>query len=544
MRFKLILVSCLLLTLPAIVIAQVVTESRTIDNTQIRPLTPNSITQLKVVARTITAINYPNRGGSTRIDFRGTDLMPRATGDAKVESKSGRTSIESHFEHLRPAPDYGPEFLTYVLWAITPQGRPANLGEVIPNHDGKISLNTATDFQSFGMIVTAEPYFAVTRPSDMLVLKNVVRSDTKGTEVPIEARFETLDRSDYVLSLPASRLPATIADRRVPLELLQARNAVAIAEAAGADQYAPSAYQNAVSALTRAEDYRHGKQGTKAVATAARAATQSAEDARLLAIQQRQRLQAIDERHQTEESRRQAAQAREDALVARQEAGYQQAQAESQRQQAEQTAREADRERAAAEQARLQAMQQQQALAADAEQARQQAMTAEQRAARAEQDKEQTRQRLLTQLNEVLQTRDTARGLIVDMNDVLFDTGKATLKSEAKLRLAKVAGIIEAYPDLHLRIEGYTDSTGSPELNRTLSERRAATVRDFLIAQGVPVNNVVAQGFGAENPIASNTTPQGRQMNRRVDLVVRGQTIGNEVGEETSPASGSSAAQQ
>ena len=520
MRFKLILVSCLLLILPAIVIAQVVTESQTIDNTQrIPPLAPNSISQLKVVSRTITAINYPNRGGSTRIDFRGTDLMPQATGDAKVESKSGRTSIESHFEHLRPARDYGPEFLTYVLWAITPQGRPANLGEVIPNHDGKSSLNTATDFQSFGMIVTAEPYFAVTRPSDMLILKNVARSDTKGTEVPIEAKFETLDRSDYVISLPASHLPATMADKTVPLELLEARNAVAIAQSAGADQYAPSAYQNAVSALTRAEARWHQKQGTKAVATASRAATQSAEDARLLAIQERQRVQASDER-------RQATQAQQDAQMARQEAGYQQAQAESQRQQAE-------RERATAEQARLQALQQQQ-----------QAMTAEQHAARAEQDKELTRQRLLTQLNQVLQTRDTARGLIVDMNDVLFDTGKATLKPDAKVRLAKVAGIIEAYPDLHLQIEGYTDSTGSPELNRTLSERRAATVRDFLIAQGVPVNNVVAQGFGAENPIASNTTAQGRQMNRRVDLVVRGQTIGNEIGEETSPASGRSAAQQ
>ncbi len=554
MHHKLVLISCLLLTLPGILVAQVVIQSQTTDTTQITSLNQNSIAQVRVIARTIAAVNYPNHGGSTKIDFRGTDLMPQAGGDAKVESKIGRTSIEARFEHLRRARDYGPEFLTYVLWAITPQGRAANLGEVIPDHNGKSSLKTATEFQSFGMIVTAEPYFAVTRPSNMVILENIPRYDTKGTEVPIEARFEALDRGDYVVSLPVSQLPATTADRRVPLELLEARNAVAIAQASGAEQYAPTAYQNAVTSLDRAERDWHRKRGSEAIATPARAATQSAEDARLLAIQQRQQAQATAEREaarqQTEEARQQAVQAQQEASQARgqaaqaqQEASLQQAQAEFQRQQAEHAAREADEERAAAEQAKQQALEQQQALAADAEQAQQQALTAEQRAAQAEQEKEQMRQRLLTQLNQVLQTRDTARGLIVDMNDVLFDTGKATLKPDAKVRLAKVAGIIEAYPDLHLQIEGYTDSTGSPEGNQVLSERRAATVRDFLIAQGVPVNNVVAQGFGAENPIASNTTPQGRQMNRRVDLVVSGKTIGN-VGANASPASGSSTAQE
>ncbi len=544
MRHKFITLCCLLL---AVVATEAGLQAQTTE-TQIQPLNQNSISQVRVVTRTITAINYPNRGGSTKIDFRGTDMMPQASGKAKVESKTGRTNIEAQFEHLKPARNYGPEFLTYVLWAITPQGRPANLGEVVPNGDGKSSLATATDLQSFGMILTAEPYFAVTRPSDMVILENMPRADTKGTEVPIEARFEALDRGDYAISLPAAQLPSAVADRRVPLELLEARNAVAIARASGAEQYAPTAYQNAVNSLTRAEDYRDQKENSRAVATAARAATQSAEDARLLAIQHRQQAEAKAEREATQQqaegARQQAIQAQQEASLARQEAGVQQAQAELQRQQAQQAVREADQERAAAQQAKEQALQQQQALAADAERAQQQALTAEQRAAQAEQEKEQVRQHLMTQLNQVLQTRDTARGLIVNMNDVLFDVGRATLKPDAKVRLARVAGIIEAYPDLHLQIEGYTDSSGSSEFNRTLSERRAAVVRDFLIAQGVPVNNVVAQGFGADNPIASNTTPQGRQMNRRVDLVVSGQTIGNESGANTGPASGSSTASE
>jgi len=555
MYYRLVLISCLWLTLPGIVVAQVVVQSQSTDTTRITPLDQDSLAQVKVIERTIAAVNYPNHGGSTKIDFRGSDLMPQASGDAKVESKTGRTSIEARFEHLRRARDYGPEFLTYVLWAITPHGRAANLGEVIPDHDGKSSLRTATEFQSFGMIVTAEPYFAVTRPSNMVILENVLRYDTKGAEVPIEAQFEALDRGDYVVSLPAWQLPAATADRRVPLELLEARNAVAIARASGAEQYAPAAYQNAVSSLERAEHEWHRKRGSNDITTAARAATQSAEDARLLAIQQRHQAQATAEREaarqRTEEARQQevqaqqeASQARQQAAQAQQEASLQQAQAELQRQQAEHATREADEERAAAEQAKQRALQQQQALAADAEQAQQQALNAEQRAVQAEQEKEQMRQRLLTQLNQVLQTRDTARGLIVDMNDVLFDTGKTTLKPDAKVRLAKVAGIIEAYPDLHLQIEGYTDSTGSPEVNQVLSERRATTVRDFLIAQGVPVNNVVARGFGADNPIASNTTPQGRQINRRVDLVVSGQTIESAAGANASGVSGSSTAQE
>jgi hypothetical protein len=131
----------------------------------------------------------------------------------------------------------------------------------------------------------------------------------------------------------------------------------------------------------------------------------------------------------------------------------------------------------------------------------------------------------MTQLNQVLQTKDSARGLIINMSDVLFDLNRATLKPGAQLRLAKVAGIIQAYPDLRLQIEGFTDSTGAADYNQKLSEKRAQTVRDFLVSQGVNQANISAKGFGEENPVASNDTAAGRQMNRRVDLVVSGESI-------------------
>ncbi len=424
------------------------TTTTTTSTTRIQPLGNTEVNEVKVVKRSIQAIDY--HGGSTKVDFRSTRLMPQASGNAKVDSHTGRTTIDSHFEHMAPARNYGPEFLTYVLWAITPQGRPNNLGEVIPNSDGKGSLKVTTNLQAFGMIVTAEPYYSSTRPSNMVLLENVPRSNTKGTQVPIEAKFETLDRSDYVTTLPTAELPATTAGAKTPLQLLEARNAVALARAAGAEQYAPDAYGRAQEFLTQAETYYQNDNGGKSVDMAARSATQSAEDARLLAIQRRQQAQVAAHEQaahqQAMQAQQQAVQAQQQAEMARQEAGIQKAQAELQKQQAENAAREAAQQRAAAEQARQEALLNQQQL----EQAQQQAQTAEQRAALAEQYKEQTRQQLLTQLNQVLQTRDTARGLIAEMNDVLFDTGSATLKPQAKVELAKIAGIIEAYPDLHL----------------------------------------------------------------------------------------------
>jgi outer membrane protein OmpA-like peptidoglycan-associated protein len=496
--------------------------------------------RVNVVARSLDAVNYQHKNGSTKVDLVGTSLMPEARGEARVNGHSGRLSIGTDYEHLRPARSLGSQYLTYVLWAVTTDGRPVNLGEVLPNDDGKFNMQVTTDLQSFGLMVTAEPYFAVTRPSDMVVMENQVRRDTKGWEQPISAKYESLSREEYTHDLDPNTLPATNADfKKIPLNLLEARNAVAIASAEGADKYAPDAMARAKDFLAKGEDYLNRKQGSSAIGTVTRGAVQSAEDARLitlrrireerLAAERQAQQQRVDEarRRQEEEAARaraaqdQAAQSDQARLLAQQDREA----ALKAQQDAQAAAAQAQQERAAAEQARQAALAQQQALATQAQQSQLQAQQAQEAAARAEREKEETRARLMTQLNQVLQTRDSARGLIVNMSDVLFDLNKATLKPGAQLRLAKVAGIIQAYPDLRLSIEGFTDSTGSEEYNQKLSEKRAQTVRDFLVAQGVNQQNISAKGFGEENPVATNDTAAGRQMNRRVDLVVSGESI-------------------
>ena len=477
--------------------------------------------RVTVVERTTPAINYRYKGGSTKVDFKGTNLMPKVDGDAKVEGKDGRLAIEADIHHLDRARTFGPEYLTYVLWAITPDGRATNLGEVVPDDDGHAKIKVTSNLQSFGMVVTAEPYYAVTHPSDMIVAQNEPTEKTKGGVTPIVARFEALQKGEYTMDLKPQQLPATGADyKKVPLELLQARNAVAIAKSEGAQQYAPGAMQKAQDSLTQAEEYYKDDKGKTPIRTASRAATQSAEDARVLSIQKRNDERVAAER-QAERDRAQAAQQKaQEAQAAAQ-------QAQAQQQAAQQAAEQARQQQLAAQQATEQARAQQQALAQQAADARAQADRAEQARLQTEQQAAQQREKLRQQLSQVLQTRETAQGLVANMPDVLFDFNKSTLKPSAKERLAKVAGIILAYPDLQLKIDGYTDSVGSEQYNQQLSDERAAAVRDYLISQGVSANNVIAQGFGKNDPIASNASPEGRQQNRRVEMLVSGNAIGS-----------------
>jgi outer membrane protein OmpA-like peptidoglycan-associated protein len=476
--------------------------------------------RVSVYARTARAVNYRNRGGSTTVDMQGTALMPAITGKAKVDGKAGRLAIDVDLNHMEPPLKFGGQYLTYVLWAITPEGRAVNLGEVLPGENGKDKISVTTDLQAFGLIVTAEPYFSVTRPSNEVVAENVIRQQTKGFEESIDAKFDVLEGREYIIDVPADQLPSTQAQPDVPLDLLEARNAVAIAKAAAADQYAHDSYEKAQDMLQRAEDYYQRKQGRTPIGTAARGATQMAEDARVLSLRRQ-------EQDREEAARKAAADAKAkaeaDAEAARQ--AQQQAQA-----QADEDARR--RAQAEAAQAAAQAQQQQAQAAADAaaaaaaaaEQQRQQAEREKQEAV---QQKEAMRARLLAQLNQVLQTRDSARGLIVSMPDVLFDFNKYTLKPEARERLAKISGIVLAYPDLKLDIEGHTDSIGTDEYNQTLSEKRAEAVRGYLISSGVTPDHVSATGLGKANPVADNSTAHGRQLNRRVEMIVSGDVIGS-----------------
>jgi outer membrane protein OmpA-like peptidoglycan-associated protein len=488
------------------------------------------------VSRTTKAVNYRRASGATKVEFHGTELMPQAAGEAKVEGRNKRIEVEAKFEGLEEATKFGLEYLTYVLWAISPQGRAENLGEVsLKNGSGHVKA--ITDLQTFGMVVTAEPYFAVTQPGNVVVLENVFDARTSGKVENIDAKYELLGRGNYSSSNTKIESAIFGIDRRTPLELFEARNAVRIAHIAQADKYAASTVAKAEQQLRGAEDtYRQGRD-RKTVEASAREVVETAEEARVMAVKQKSeedaqataaaQKKAAEEREakaradaEAEAKRRlQAEQARLDAEKAK-------AEAEQMKQEAEKAAAAAREQQltaqAAAEQAakeKAAALEQQRAAEAETEKARQ-------AAARAESEKGELRAQLLSQLNSILQTRDSARGLIVNMSDVLFDTGSATLKPGAREKLAKISGILLAHPGLSLQIEGHTDSVGTDEFNQQLSERRADSVRDFLAEQGVAGSAITARGFGKTQPVASNDTPEGRQRNRRVELVVNGAAIG------------------
>ena len=463
--------------------------------------------KVKVVQRNLDAVNYLHRSGSTRIAFKGTPLLPRGSGDAKVTSERGGIHIEARFKGLTPANGFGKEYLTYVLWAISPDGRPQNLGEVLPAGTNN-NIEVTTALQSFGMIVTAEPYFSVTQPSDLVVLENVIiPNKTNGVMEKVNAHYLLLPRGYYAPTTSGANTitnPIT-RDEKAPLELYEAYNAVRIATDTGAEKYSPDILAEAKQDLRNAADIANNKHGDKKMGiTYARQAVQRSEDARLVTL-----------RKQAEERQRDAEEAKRDA--------------QNQAQQSQLAAQQAELAAAQAKAAQAQA---------DAERAKAEAETAEAQAKaeaanKSANDANAVRERLRGQLNSVLATSETARGLIVNMSDVLFDTGRYTLKPTTQISLAKVAGILQAYPGLKLQVEGYTDSVGGDTYNQKLSENRADAVMNFLVSQGVPQSNITSTGYGKANPVADNTTAAGRAKNRRVQLVVSGNAIGIT---ESSPA--------
>jgi outer membrane protein OmpA-like peptidoglycan-associated protein len=478
--------------------------------------------KITVVGRDIRAINYFHRSGWTKIGFRGTSLLPQAKGNAQVNSESGRTVIKAHFEGLGPANGFGVEYLTYVLWAISPQGRPENLGEVLWSHSGKADVTVTTNLQSFGLILTAEPYFAVTMPSDLVVEQNYVLPDkTQGVLEAVDAHFSLLPRGSYEETSTGAHtvLHPISRNDRSPLELYEAINAVQIADVAGAEQWAPDSMATAKQDLENARQMDIHQKEMKQEITYAREAVQTAEDARIVSIRKQRAAAEAAEKQKMLAAQQASEQAAAAAEQQQQAAQAQAALAAQQQQQAQERAAQAAQQQQEAE-ARAAAAQQ------AAERARQQQQAAEQAAAQANQQTEQMRETLRDQLNQVLQTQESARGLIVNMSDVLFGFNQSNLKTDAQIKLAKVAGILLTYPNLKLQVEGYTDNVGSDTYNLKLSQQRATSVQAFLIAQGVSPDNITAQGYGDSHPVANNATSAGRAENRRVDLVVSGQSIG------------------
>jgi len=501
--------------------------------------------RVTVVERTANAVSYRHRDGWTKVDLRGTPLAPDATGHADVNSRPGYIEAKTEMHRLLPASQYGPEYLTYVLWAITPEGRAKNLGEVLLDDGGSSHLDVTTDLQAFALIVTAEPYFGVTQPSDVVVMENIVRPDTVGKVEQISVKYDLLKRGTYVTASTPGKFHPVHIDKRVPLQLFEAQNALEIARAVNGDAYAKDSFDNAADLLRQAEAYQSRKEvGSRPVIMTARESVQASETARLLAIKRQNEAEIAREKREAADreatARAQAERSARQKAIADAQAAEAARQAEAEARRAAEAKAAADAARALEETERLRA--QQAALAAQeqqrqAEQARQlqeqaeiKAQEAERLRLQAEQAQQQLRQQLLQQFNVILETRDTARGLIVNMSDVLFDFNKYTLRQEAREKLAKISGIILSHPGLKLEVDGYTDSIGTDEYNIKLSEQRANTVRDYLTAQGLSQGSVSALGFGKDNPVASNDTAAGRQKNRRVELVVSGDIIGTPIG--------------
>jgi outer membrane protein OmpA-like peptidoglycan-associated protein len=498
--------------------------------------------RISVVSRTGRAVNYQHRSGSTKIDFKGTDLMPNATGEAKVDSKRGALGIAAEFANLEKPAAFGTEYLTYVLWAISPEGRSVNLGEVLLGGNHRSKLNVTTDLQAFALIVTAEPYYAVRRPSNVVVLENSIREDTRGTAQAVDAKYELIDRGGY---LPTGyTLDPVILSSNLPLEFFEARNAVRIAEAAGAARYAAPSYDNTVQQMKKADVLAsNAHRNNKSLIALSRQTVQTAEDAREISMKNIDAYRADSERGKAaareadarnradlESQRRRAAEdATVNALLQRDDANRKNADAQADTRQAKNAQADAEAAQANAEGAKASAQVGQALAEADAERNRTAAAASDQQLQQAVRDREELRAKLLQQFNVILETHDTARGLVVNMSDVLFDTGKFTLRPLAREKLAKISGIVLAYPTLHLAVEGNTDSVGTDQYNQTLSEKRAEGVRGYLTGQGVPESSTTATGFGKTRPIASNDTDSGRQQNRRVELVVSGEVIGTEV---------------
>jgi outer membrane protein OmpA-like peptidoglycan-associated protein len=489
---------------------------------------PTPTFRMNVVSRTTRAVSYRHRSGATKINFQGTDLMPGAAGEAKVESKRGALEIDVEFSGLDRPTSFGNEYLTYVLWAISPEGRPVNIGEVLVGDNHRSKLDVTTDLQAFAMIVTAEPYYAVRRPSNLVVLENAVRSDTAGSTEAVDAKYELIDRGGYIPT--GYKLDPVVLNAKLPLEFFEARNAVRIAQSAGAEKYAASSYQKAVRQMNEADGLATEKhENKKSLISLSREVVQTAEDAREIAMKHIEEERVEAERRAGSHREAAAKDRANNAEAATADAVRERKEADRQNLDARAAAQQAAGAQADAERDRNDAQRKQQAAEADSDRNRAAAISSDAQLQQAVRDREELRARLLQQFNLILETRDTARGLVVNMSDVLFDSGKYTLRPLAREKLAKISGIVLAYPSLMLAVEGNTDSIGTESFNQQLSEQRAEGVRTYLTQQGVPESSTSATGFGKTRPIASNDTSEGRQQNRRVELIVSGEVIGTKI---------------
>lgn len=448
--------------------------------------------------------------GTIKLAMKGTDLARNASGEVRVRSRTNFNELDLRVKGLPTPQSLGPEFLTYVVWAISPAGIGSNLGELALER-GEGRLRAQTDLQSFGLIVTAEPYFATSMPSDSAVLQNAPSPDEKRTpaQSPVAGRF--MPRGQYRVGAEAGEVKPFSFEPGVPLDVYQARNALQIAKRTRMDQFVNTAYGQAEDLLKRADELYFGGDA-RASTAAAREAVQVVGDGVRISLERQEALRndllqrAADDRVRRATSTAEDASRRmEEALRMQQSAQEAARAAELQRQKAEDEMRLAVEERRRAQQEAIQAREVAQKLV---------------------QEQHQLRDLLIQRLNQVLETEDTDRGLVVKLSDILFDPGRFTLKPETRVLLARIAGILSWAPGIQVQVEGHTDNTGDATRNQALSEQRAAAVANFLVEQGMPASNLSSVGYGESRPLEPNSTRTGRERNRRVDLVLSGEMIG------------------
>jgi outer membrane protein OmpA-like peptidoglycan-associated protein len=427
--------------------------------------------------------------------LRGTPIAANAQGKVQVKYEDGNAHIFAEVQNLPEPASLGP-YTTYVLWALTPDGRAMNQGVIGGYSGGKGEVKTQYGAPQFALIVTAEPHFAVTMPSTMTVLYNV-GGDVKGSESKVTTLTE---RADYTM-LANARLTRTAIDDDNPVEIVQARYAMAIARAASADRFASQAFESANQKFAAAEtalnanrrsDRRTARGLAREAIVAGEVARRSAMVASAKADAEAKQLATADAASDVSNG------------LARATAGEADAKAD-----------------AAATEAAAAAAATEAATGVERERA---AVAA--------------RNDLRDRLNEALPTRNSDRGLVSEIGGVQFATGTADTNASGRESLAKFSGVVASYPNLKFKVEGHTDSVGGVALNDELSLRRAITVRDYLIGQGVAAASIDVAGLGLSRPIGDNSTIDGRARNRRVEIVISGPplTTGGEIARAAAPA--------
>ena len=453
----------------------------------------------------LNQVTYPERN-EIEIDFVFDQRAPEATMIAEVEYGEGQAEMNIRYKEMKPAILFGGDVTCYVLWAVTRDGTVENMGELWVRDDSE-KVEYSTGLKSFAMMVTAEAHPLVSEPSELVMFHSL--ADTAKHATSTQFTFSGFAPAPAIEYPSVARV---IWDRTEPLDLRQAQKAYELAVNAGAETYAPTQLFRARTTLDQASGFSAGNKEKATVDYSRRSLSLSAEALQVTA--RRKEAEAVEAKI----ARRTAEM---EALTTRAgEAEASAAAAVDDLVEANQAIEEVQRSRTEAEAAVLAAQGELTRIETERATLVASVSALEEQSVALEREKAELSARLQGALSQVADTKDSARGMIVSLPDILFDLNEATLKNEAKIVIAKLAGIFLILPELNLRVEGHTDSTGSAGHNQGLSERRASSVRDFLAQQEIGGQRMVAVGYGLTRPVADNSTRAGRASNRRVEIVI------------------------